>query len=151
MKISDYAKAIGLTLDEVKAHFGSPSTYRDSRTAVLVIGESLKGVSVRGTMVIHDQDGDLVIQSVRAMDSGAGTMMMRKICDFADRHKVTIYDLYPGPYSLSRYSVGVRKLSKKELVAFYARFGFTFSTDNTTMFRLPTKPLDNRLGMVNIR
>jgi hypothetical protein len=137
MRIADYGKALGLTLAEIRSHFGSPSTYRDSRTAVLVIGDSLKGLSVRGTMVIHDQDGDLVIQSVRAMDSGAGSMMMRKICDFADRHKVTILDLHPGPYPLSKYSVGVRKLRKKELVAFYKRFGFTFSNDKTTMSRPP--------------
>jgi len=137
MRIQDYGRTLGMSMHDIRAHFGCPSTYRDSRTAILVVGDNLKGLSVRGTMVLHDQDGDLVIQSLRAMDSGAGSMMMRKICQLADRHKVTILDLHPGPYPLSKYSVGVKKLRKKELIAFYESFGFTFNGGRTTMFRPP--------------
>ena len=63
-------------------------------------------------------------------------MMMRKICHFADQHRLGITHLTPSPYSVSDHAVGVRKLWKNELIAFYERFGFVMGKDKT-MSRLP--------------
>jgi len=126
LRIRDYRRATGLTFEEVKAGFGSPSPYRDSRTATLVTEGS-----TQGTMVIWEDGDDLVLCSIRAMSAGGGWLVMRKICEFADKHKVVVDDLPPKPFPLSKHSSGVRKLSKKTLIAFYQRFGFVMGADKT--------------------
>ena len=131
MRIRDYRKATGLTLEEMKGYFGSPSPYRDSRTATLVAKDS-----TQGTLVIYEQDADLILCSIRAMTAGGGLLVMRKICELADKHGVVVDDLPPSPFPLSKHSSGVRKLHKKTLIKFYERFGFVMGSDKT-MYRLP--------------
>lgn len=58
-------------------------------------------------------------------------MMMRKFCDIADKYGLGITHLTPIPYPLSSHSKGVHKLTKKELIAFYERFGFEMLPDKT--------------------
>ena len=136
MRILDYKERIGLTLDEIKARFGVPSPYRDSKNATLVVGANHRGEEVKATMVIFEEEDALVICSIRAMNSGGGSMLMQKICDMADEYGVPIIDLHPSPFSVSKDSVGVRKLRKQELVAFYQRFGFQYGR-GLKMYRLP--------------
>lgn len=137
MRIKDYERATNMDIWEITESFGEGSPYRDSRNAVEVIGTGRNGRSGRATIVITERGDDLIFCSLRAMDSGAGSMVMQKICDFADRHGVIIDDLCPTPYPLSKYSVGVRKLSKKELIAFYERFGFVYDKATRRMSRQP--------------
>ena len=134
MRIQDYARASGLSLYEIQNYFGSPSPFRHSNT--LVVGKSPKGHTVRATIIVSEQDGDLLVYAIRALDSGGGSMVMRKMCDLADKYSLGIYDLNPSPYSLSDEATGVRKLWKKELIAFYERFGFVLGS-NKRMSRLP--------------
>lgn len=132
MRIRDYKKATGLTLDEVKRYFGSPSPYRDSRTATLVTEGS-----TQGTLVIFEEGDDLVLCSIRAMTAGGGWLVMRKVCELADRHKVVVDDLPPSPFPLSKHSSGVRKLHKKTLITFYQRFGFVMGSDKNDVSTTP--------------
>jgi hypothetical protein len=134
LRIRDYRKATGLTLEEIKGYFGSPSPHRHSNT--IITGESHKGTIVQGTLIIEEDNQELSIYALRAVDSGGGSMMMRKICHFADQHRLGITHLTPSPYSVSDHAVGVRKLWKNELIAFYERFGFVMGKDKT-MSRLP--------------
>ena len=142
MRIKDYARATGLTFDEIQSYFGSPSPYRDSRTATLVTGENQQGVPTQGTLVIYEQEGDLILCSIRAMTAGGGWLVMRKICDLADKHGVVVDDLPPSPFPLSKHSKDVRKLRKKTLIAFYERFGFVMGSDKR-MSRQPTLTVGN--------
>lgn len=136
MRIRDYARATGLTLEEIRAYFGSPSPYRDSRTATLVKEDNQNGTSTQGTLVIYEEGDDLILCSIRAMTAGGGWLVMRKICELADKHKVVVDNLPPSPFPLSKHSQGVRKLHKKTLIRFYERFGFVMGEDKT-MSRQP--------------
>ena len=136
MRIRGYARISGLSIYEIQDNFGSPSPYRDSRTATLVTGENHQGFLARATVVISEKAGDLVLSTIRALDAGGGSVVMRKICQLADKHGLVVDDLTPSPFPLSRYSAGVRKLHKKELVAFYEGFGFVMGSDKT-MSRQP--------------
>lgn len=126
-----------MSLWAIHEAFGEPSPHRDSRHAVEVIGTGRNGRSGRATIVIGEQGDDLIFCSLRAMDSGAGSMVMQKICDLADKYGVVIDDLCPTPFPLSKYSVGIRKLPKKELIAFYERFGFVYDKSTKRMSRQP--------------
>ena len=134
MRIRDYARASGLSIHEIQDYFGSPSPHRHSNT--LVVGKSPKGHTVRATIIVSEQDGDLLVYAIRALDSGGGSMVMRKVCDLADKYSLGIHDLNPSPYSVSEHATGVRKLWKKELIAFYEQFGFVMGSDKR-MTRLP--------------
>lgn len=141
MRIVEYIKKAGLHLEEIKARIGSPSPYSDSRNHTLMSGYLIEKDGserfVRGTMVLTADKNDLVISSIRAMDSGAGSMVMQEICNMADAYGLRVSGLNPSPYALSRYSSNVRKLNKKELKSFYMKFGFVLDDHKLTMSRGP--------------
>ena len=136
MRIKDFARVTGLSLPEIQDIFGSPSPYNDSRHSILSTGVNQQGDLIRGTLRLTKDGDDLIIDSIRAMDTGGGSMVIGKICQLADKYRVGITDLTPTPYPLSRYSVRVRKLGKKELIALYEKFGFVMG-DDKKMHRSP--------------
>ena len=131
--------ASGMDIQELRDSLGAPSPFKDTKKSILMLGTSRKGAIVRGTAILNMEFGDLVIFAVRALESGAGYMMVKRFCDLADKYQLGIDDLHPSPYDLSVYSTGVRRLRKRELIAFYEQFGFVH--DKTTR-RMSRQPID---------
>jgi hypothetical protein len=137
MRIRGFERASGTTIEELKASLGAPSPFKDTKKSILMVGISRKGVFVRGTAIVNMVDGDLEVYAVRALESGAGYMMVKRFCDLADKYGLGIDNLHPSPYDLSVYSSGVRRLRKRELIAFYEQFGFVYDKATRRMSRQP--------------
>jgi hypothetical protein len=137
MLIKNVKRNSGLSVEEVKQFFGVQSTYKRQKKATLVVGESKQGTIVQGTMIISEQGEDLALYAIQAFESGAGSMIMRKICGFADKHGLIIEDLHPSPYNVYYNPNKVKKKNKTELIDFYKSFGFEFVKNKKKMFRNP--------------
>lgn len=137
MLIKDYKNKSDLNIEEVKSFFGVPCSYPRQGKFTFIEGQSSFNTAVFGTAMITEKENNLYIYAITSLMSGAGSMIMRKICNFADLNGFVIEDLHPSPYNVHYNPNKVKNKNKKDLVKFYERFGFNWDKSNKRMYRNP--------------
>ena len=121
------------TTESIRAMLGTPSPYRDSKHSIIVGGLTPDDRPVEATVTLYMVGSYIMIQNLRALQPGGGSMLMRKICALADSLRLGI-SLTAKPYPAKP---GVKRLNQAQLIEFYRSFGFTVLYGRANMHRTP--------------